>query len=316
MSVMKINEIPDKIRIIVATVTILLGFEIIFRITLPWLSTDICQIKDIPEKFCKLKDTDTNITTIMFIGNSILGEAVDARMIESNMGKDDLRKYEIEKITPDGTNLYDWYFILKNNITDSKAPDIVVIGFAWDDALQDENELNIVRLGGEFCTIKNIKELSEMGVHGFEMYGDFMLSKVSEVFTFRETIRNRIFDNIIPYYRKCTRLINDTQQNKQKNISAAKKEKTAKYNNLKRMIFELSQKKSKIIFVAMPLPQRYSIKPELLEIIQNSGIFIDLREINEIDNTKFVDHMHLGITGQKIFTQELLLKVKEKINSY
>ena len=125
---------------------------------------------------------DTHNVSILFLGNSLIGEAVDHHL-SSELLKELLKKeVTIEKVVPDGSDLPVWYFILKNDfIKHGYRPHFVIIGFAWDNALCDQNKINELYLSEISSCFGDVPMLYHFGLKKVEQIIGFMAGKFSSV---------------------------------------------------------------------------------------------------------------------------------------
>jgi hypothetical protein len=295
------------IIIAVSLMAIISFIEIIFRVFECKLSGDILQIHEIPNTSKSF--ADSKYSKILFVGNSLIGEAVDASLMTSILNNKITKKIKIAKAVPDGSDLPEWYFLIKNNfIKKNCIPDIIIIGFAWNNAFSDKNGVDHVRLAGSYCNISDIAEISDMGMKGSEKYLEFLLSKLSSVYVNKQDIRNRSLDLIIPYYRNFTQLTNRiTSKNTKSNFDEKfdRTENIEKYQNLERLINSLANHSVKLILIAMPVVSEYKIDPLLRSKINKDISFLDFRNLDVIKENMFVDPIHLGEKGRVAFTRAL-----------
>ena len=77
----------------------------------------------------------------------------------------------------------------------------------------------------------------------------------------------------------------------------------------------LEANKTTVVIVAMPILENYKVDPELTKIIKQNGmLLLDCRQVPGITTNLFVDSMHLGKAGSKIFSHYLAdrLSVEQK----
>lgn len=270
-----------------------LCFELFIRIAAPMLSDNVSHIYKIPDIAVDLSKKNN---AVLFLGNSLIGNALNLDEFDKQMNM----KVSSYKVVPDGTSLWDWYCIVKNNfINNDRLPKVVVVGYAWRQAPPVST-----RLGGFFCSTKDLPELISFGMWGGADVIEFLFSKASKLYVMREAIRKRVFDMIIPGYRKYTQIVND-ERNATRSIKQLKKE-PEDYRLLRAYIEMLVANDIKPVIVAMPVMQNYKLDKDLFRVVsKNGGVVLDYRGLDGIDKDMFIDAIHLNERGSKVFTNHL-----------
>lgn len=280
------------------------------------LSGSIEHILSIPEIISQLdsKQVDTNI---IFLGNSLTNNAVDPAVVETQLSSQLNSSIQISKITPDGTALSDWYCIYENQIQSlSSSPDYLVIGFAWAQ-LSDQYSINPTRLGGFFCTINDMKHLSETGLTKHQQAFRFLAGAASHVYVNREAIRNRILDMLIPDYQIITQKLNQADNSRQSDTT--KNETHYTYNVFERLIRSIEARGTRVILISMPVIEDYTLDKEIYAMVDKLNItLLDMRNIENIRSDMFKDSIHLNQLGQRVFSESIIKhisKIKYKSSS-
>jgi Na+-translocating ferredoxin:NAD+ oxidoreductase RnfA subunit len=273
--------------------------ELIFRTASPLISGNIKQIYEIPSIATELAKKNN---AILFLGNSLLGNALDLTEFDKQANLN-MSSY---KVVPDGTSLWDWSCIIKNNfINKEQLPKVVVIGYAWEQVKPVPS-----RLGGFFCSIRDLPNLTSLGMNSSSDVLDFLFSKVFRLYAMRETLRKRILDILIPDYRVQTQNIN-TERNQNKPLKY-KKNIPENYQLLNAYLKMLVTNNIKPVIVAMPVMQHYELDKEFFKAVtHNGGIVLDYRELDGIENSMFRDPIHLNEQGNKVFTYHLAADLKD-----
>ena len=167
MTKMKLNARMTDITIIIVCLALL---ELVFRAVAPLVSGNVKQISEIPEIAADLAQKKP---AILFLGNSLMGNALDLKAFDQQANLN----MAYFKVIPDGTSLWDWSCIIKNSFIDEKRlPDVVVIGYAWAQVGPVST-----RLGGFFCSVKDLPELINLGMSDSSDVLEFLVSKVSKL---------------------------------------------------------------------------------------------------------------------------------------
>jgi hypothetical protein len=297
------------IFILLGTLCVMAALEIIFRANQSRVSGDLKHLQDIPEISKRIGEAKG--TAILFMGNSLIGEAIDKETIKAGLLCDTTKPMVIEKVVPDGTQLPDWYFIFKNRLAGAgRSPDVIIIGFAWKNALQDGGEVS-TRIINFACRFNDIADLSRFGIRGPERTSEFFLSKLSSVFANHSIIRNRVLDIMVPYYREGTQFVNTASKS---HVQTPKTEPQPAYSMLSRLFQMIAFHNIKSVFLAMPVVEPYTINPALIELISKNGVFLDCRDVPGLEKNMFVDPIHLGKAGQALFSRYLAERLRNIIS--
>jgi hypothetical protein len=296
----KVVSTKEEKHVIFLVISILIFLEVAIRLTEERLSGNIAHISAIPSLINQISETQGH-SNLIFLGNSLTNNAVNAEHLES------LEKINNEisvyKITPDGTAIADWYCIYNQNFPASgKDSSLVVIGFAWGQ-LSDQFPINPTRLGGFFCGIKDAPALESTGLTGHQQFLRFLAGSASHVYANREAIRNRVLDMVVPYYKELTQELNHPLQTP---VSPDKKQNSASYTSLINLAEAILKSNRHLVVMAMPVMEDYKIDPELLATLRALEVpLLDLRYIDKIDKSNFLDPIHLNSEGSKIFSEVL-----------
>lgn len=287
-------------RVILCVLVALLGAEFALRALEPRLSGNLRHIHDIPAIMAKI---ETAGKSLLFLGNSLTNNAVDPQAFQ-HLSSNYRAGGAVEKITPDGTALSDWYCIYQNHIaTHAAPPEAIVLGFAWAQ-LSDQYPIDPVRLGGLFCRAADIQSLSSTGLSHHVNVLAFLAGAYSHVYLNREAIRNRVLDMLIPHYRDLTQSLNRIPDAEGADSGSTRPAYT--YETLVRFIQDMAQRGTRLILVAMPVQDGYEIDPALIDVSELHGIqFLDMRHTPGIERTMFADPIHLNEEGRERFTAVL-----------
>ena len=300
-------------RLFISIVCVLIVLEIGVRVMSAELSSNIKHISDIPgiasDMSSSAKDIDE---TILVMGNSLIGNAVNIKQLNKNMSQGDSEVVAAYKVVPDATALWDWYCITKNNFTDSQgSPDTVVIGFAWGQ-LDDREEAHPSRLAAYFCAVHDVVDLYQLGMSHSSDILEYLVASISRLYALREVIHKRILDRLIYKYRSNARYTNAVARVGSQPVASD----TAPRNNyllLVKYLEMLSENNIKPVFVAMPVIQDYKLDSKIIDLIEsNGGVFYDLRYMHGITRDMYIDPIHLGVDGSELFTMGLADKISRQ----
>jgi hypothetical protein len=286
--------------VIVGVVVVLLLCEVLVRRVSDRLSIDIAHIHELPAIAKRLRDSKP--VRVLFLGNSLTRAGVDLEIIRQTVQPSMSNGLTAESIHPDDTTIGDWYYVYRSVLVDRQvAPELVVVGYVLRQ-LEDSSQLHMGRLGGYFAGWSGLHEAFRSDV--FEV-GDriqYLLASVSSVFANQERIRERLLGFIVPYYGSSAQFFNRglRRLNDQRD-----KKHTPSYTRLKRFIRLVRTNGTKLVFVAMPLPESYPIPDLLRESIEaEGGLLLDMRKAG-LSVDAFPDRYHLSSSGAKSYSSAL-----------
>lgn len=177
-------------KVLLTLFIVLLVAETLLRLVESHLSGNVAHIQEIPELSAQYDQYSE--PGILFLGNSLSNNAIDAPLFRSEMDEQGVVFSVIEKIVPDATTIWSWSCILRNRIFElDNKPNTVFIGFAWNQ-LSDQSRLLPTRLGGFFCTNTDLMHLAQQARVSSAEIGEFLTASTFRMFTHREIIRNRV----------------------------------------------------------------------------------------------------------------------------
>lgn len=294
------------VKILLIIVVCIALIELGLRVFEESLSGDIEHIRSIPELANELNAPDT--TTILFLGNSLFNNGINLSVFKSTFSENEIPNYKFLKINPDGTALWDWYYLFKHSLIEqNNIPDILILGFKKGHFM-DQVQVSPSNLANYFASITDLPEIISYNKFGIEQQSEFLLASVSYTFAHREAISKRMLDILIPFYRENAQRINDIGLKRA--LSRGGGNQNITFNLFKSFLTMLKENNIKAIFVAMPVKNKYKIETELPEIINSSGMhLLDLTEVPNLTDDMFLDIVHLDERGSNIFSQSLVDKI-------
>jgi hypothetical protein len=294
-----------KAMLVVALVALIIGGDVVLRSIDQRLSGNLAHIQEIPEIIRRIGSDDS---ALLVIGNSLTNNGVASAGVATA-----LPNFQIGKVTPDGSNFWDWNCILKHQIvaSDDVRFRAIVMGYAWH-LLSDQTQPNASRLGGLFCQWSDLLQPSEMGLSHSSDIGEFIAARALRMYALREILRNRFFQRVIPSYEQYTQAANRAAQAGA--ASGDEVEAQYSYAHLAALASQLKAKGARLIVVAMPVQNEYPIDPGLQALAQKGALTIyDYRRVEGIDAASFEDSMHLNKNGQAVLSAQLATKLAADI---
>jgi hypothetical protein len=287
--------------VVSAVIGILMGIEIALVKMESFLSLDILHLKAIPGIAKSLSSSEA--VNILFLGNSLTREGIDGDIMKRKLIAKDRSTVNIGLVYPDDTSILEWFYILKYQFILKKShPDYIIINFGnyqlADRYLDFEK---IQRISSYVQKDDLLSVMTEEKLNIGQSF-DLFLAKFWRTFANRQRIQNRIL-NILPHYRYTAGRINDMFVN---HASTGSEKTNSGFNYLEKFIEMAKNNDIHIIFAAMPLPSKYNIDAEVLDLIKMNGMtFIDARNIPGITEKQYSDGYHLNREGAIIYSDFL-----------
>lgn len=276
------------------------------------LSGNVAAAKTFPRQIAELSQSDGR--RALAIGNSLLGDALDVKVFQSSVSQYELaRPMTAVKLVPDGSSIWDWYCIVDDGIRKaSSAPDMVILGFAWDQ-LADQTRLNITRSFNGLCSFNSMVDIQLLsGQVGANEWLEMITVKLSKLYAQREAIRHRALGAFVPAYQEITQTMNGRAgvagdlETPNRATSGARS-----YNALESMLESLGTSGSRVLLVAMPVTGNYEIDPRLCDLAERTGhLVLDMRKAVPATRRYFRDALHMNREGAQMFSKILASEVR------
>jgi hypothetical protein len=290
-----------EFRVVTGVILLLLVCEALVRLVERRISIDIRHIQELPAIAERLRNA--NPVRTLFLGNSLTRAGVDLKTIRQNVPAANVEDYTLESIYPDDTTIVDWYYVYRTFLVNRQiAPSLVVVGYALDH-LGDHSVLHMGRLGGYFGGWSDLPEAFRNDIPGLGDRIQYLVSIVSRLFANQERIRDRLLDLVVPNYRASAQLLNRATQQVAERQQMRDQQ---TYRRLRRFIQLVQSNGTKLVFVAMPLPNSYPIPEPLRATVDAEGaLLLDLRHIKGLAAGDFPDGYHLSPSGARIYSSAL-----------
>jgi hypothetical protein len=296
------SSFKTEAKVVALVLLVLLGCELVVRTREQYLSLDLKHIGEIPAISQNIA-AGQGLLRVLFIGNSMTRYGVDTGTFEREMQAQGIGPLRVEKVFPDATGLPDWYYAFKHYFVDAgHLPDVLIVSFAARD-LQDDYAVEPTRLARYYSSSRDIPEVFSRDVLDFDGRVEFLLSSISSSFANRTRVRTRVLDALVPDYRETAQQLN-RDMNRGQSVKAASAPHT--YVRLERLIQLASQRGVRVIFVAMPLREAYTLDPLVRKTVEEGGMtFVDCRDVAGLGRESYLDEMHLKPEGAAVYSQFL-----------
>lgn len=306
----------SRIRSFVLGLGLALGLvgtaDVMLRVFEARLSGNMAATKTFPRQIADL--SQFNGMRALAIGNSLLGDALDLKTFQSSVSQYELaRPMTATKLVPDGSSIWDWYCIVDEGIGKaSSAPDMVILGFAWDQ-LADQTRVNITRSFNGLCSFNSMVDIQLFsGQVGANEWLEMITVKFSKLYAQREAIRHRALGAFVPAYQEITQTMNRRAgvagdlETPNRAPSGARS-----YKALESMLEVLGTSGSRVLLVAMPVTGDYQIDPGLCDLAKRTGHFVlDMRNAVPATRRYFRDALHMNREGAQLFSEILAAEVR------
>lgn len=307
------SSFRNELRVLAVVLLVLVAGEFVVRVCEKWLSLDVTHIRQIPEISRQM--TESRGTKVLFISNSMLRYGVDPGIFEREMKAHRLGPLSVGRVFPDATALPDWYYAFKHYFVDAnRLPDVLIVCFAAKD-LQDDLPPVPARLAHNYTSASDIPELFSQDLLDFDHRADFILAELSSAYANRMRVRTRVLDDLIPNYRESAQVMNRTQNSIKQSAGEGGDDASSapSYQRLGRLISLAREHNVRVIFIAMPLREEYTLDPQIQRIVESQHMsFFDFRAVDGINQVSFVDEMHMTPGGASVYSEFLARQLAER----
>jgi len=300
LNTLRVRLKSTEAKIVLVLLACLIAADCALRLVDARLSGNIAHIESIPALVSSVATSEER--SMLIVGNSLTNNGVDEKLLTEH-----LSNISLAKVTPDGTGLWDWRCLLEREVVrrHDVHVDVVVIGFAWH-LLSDQTRANASRLGALYCALEDLARPRSIGLRSFGDMGEFVLARVSRIYALRDVLRNRLLPLLIPHYEMYTQQANEARAGRAQQEDAP----VYTYEHFRSFLSGLQQKGTRLILVAMPVQADYELDPELLELVASGAIgLIDLRDLEGLDPSMYLDAMHLNARGQQLLSEQLAVQL-------
>jgi hypothetical protein len=295
---MNLSISSSKAAVLAVIGTLVCG-EVALRAIEARLSGDLRHIIEIPEIVERFRETRP--PRVLFLGNSLTREGVDRDAFGEELEQTGRYSVSSGLIHPDDTTIVDWYYIYRRFIAERGVrPDILVLGFIGPQ-LNDGQQLHVNRLARYFAGRPLMGEAFRSDVKDFDGRVQYFLSANSTLFASAERLRVRILLAVIPSFRTGSQIVNHA-------IQAGQRRKTngsPAFSQLDRFLRMVTEQGTKVVIVAMPQPQFYPVPDLLIHTVRQRAFYFDLRKVQGVDESEFIDGFHLSPRGAALYSKAL-----------
>lgn len=300
--------IGSEFKVIAVVIVGLLIGELVISRMESRLSIDLHHLKSLEALATNAVGSQADQTelTFLFLGNSMTRYGINADVFREIAGTNAHVPLNITKINPDATKIADWYYLYSNYFHEKgRRPDVLVIGFQGDQ-LADQPTQHLNRLARFYdCDLNDWPDLQRWDLRGVEQSCSFLVSRISSLHGNRDRFDRRVLDLVVPHYRESVKRINQSQLATRSNSSNAEPTHVT-YSRLRRFLDMVHSDGTRLIFVAMPVAQKYDIDESARALIAQYGFpLVDCRHVPNLNGDMIPDGIHLNEEGAVRYTSHL-----------
>lgn len=193
-------------RTLLALLGLLIAVEVAFRLGGDRLSGDVAHMQEMSQIADEVAEASG--LRILFVGNSLLGEGVDPGLLAELLGDSIGHDVHVGVIRPDGSSPLEWSYLLDRYVFEAgRTPDLLVVPFGPGHLFDRRGREAVLRLAAHHVSNRDIPQLLERDLPGFENRAQFFIARLSRAFALRDRLQPRVLDVLIPDYRELAPMI-------------------------------------------------------------------------------------------------------------
>lgn len=277
---------------VVATLVL---FEVGVRVLKDRLSLDAAYIETLPAK-AEALDREPGCR-VLFLGNSLTRVGVEPDRFTAAVSAAGVDGVSAAVVHQSDSRIVEWYRMFDRYYAkEGVVPDAVVLGYAHaqiqDTPLRSEE---IQRLGLYYTSVSDIEDVFEHDLTGFDERAEFLLSKVSVSYAFRDKVARGVGRALIPGYNRALLWLNRKQRQELVRASGGT---ASEYSRLERFIRKAREQGTEVAVVAMPLDgQEVTVEAASAATERAGGTFLDAQGVEVFTDGDFADDVHLSPEG-------------------
>lgn len=294
-----------------------LAVALLALLALEWHARDLASrpiwdrllLRDLPANAKALDEKPG--TSVVMLGNSLTRNGYDFDQLAREMPQYSSSPPNVLNMAMYGSSLVEWQYVFKNNFIETGYPPDIAIVNCSPGAVQDRSRHE---LRCDWLAIETKwSDAPSLLLHDFKdvgLFGDYAVSKASSAFAQRWDLRTNFLSKYIAHYVEGTTWVNDqanlaAMAQERRDVASAEQHQT--YNTLKRFLALAGSHQVRVIVVALPVKDRYTVDPELVRTVEAAGHrFWDLTYLSpELQGGFEPDGWHMNKIGQERFTRAM-----------
>lgn len=308
---------------LVALLGLLVVIEVGFRLGGDRLSGDVAHMDDMSEIARDVAEAPG--LRILFVGNSLLGEGVEPRLLEQLLADSLGQPVRVGVIRPDGSSPLEWSYLLDRYVFEAgRIPDLLVVPFGPGHLFDRPGREAVLRLAAHHVSKRDVPALLSRDLSGFENRAQFFVARFSRAFALRDRLQPRVLDVLIPDYRELAPMIlrADPAPEAGSEASSARAPAVAvaepavsgsrllSLDQIGRIEDRAAEFDLPLLLLAMPQGVPWNLDPRVSAHVEGlqPGLLDFRRELN-LPAERFPDGQHMDPEGRERFTRMLSVRM-------
>lgn len=291
-----ISNFRQEAKVLIIPLALLAGCELLLRLNSTQWSADGPVLQTLGTAQRTLVSHPP--ATVLFLGNSLTRDGVRIDVIEQDQGWRDDGMPNVFAIALADTTIIDWYCLFDRYFYRPRAtPDVLILGYAGRQ-VDDSSAVQPSRLA-LYAGWGQIPELFKFDLPRLGDRAEYLLCMASRCFAYRDRIRNRLLQRIIPAYGETAGEINA-------NLRVKGGEAPRSYERLRRLLRLCRDSDTLPVLMTVATPGSDSVDPALPLLVQQyGGVMLDLHEVQGLTRQDYSDGYHLNGNGAITYSRAL-----------
>lgn len=284
----------DSLRALALAVGLFAGGNALLGKAEPRLSKDLVHVRAMPKVAESVK---ASRGALVFLGNSLTRHGVDGEVVTrgASAACPGVRTFIL---FPDDTTIPEWHAVFERVLVARDAlPELLAIDF-YGGQLADPPQLPVSRMAAHYYSPT---AAWPTGVSRFdsETALEFGVAATLPFYGLRERVASRIL-SVLPGYQKLARAVHASRGAGSEPAPGSE----PSYELLEEIAQKAKAKGTKLVVVAMPTRESYTIEPSLRRELALLGVPLwDMR--SGYQENEFIDAIHLAPTGRQRLSEAL-----------
>jgi len=271
--------------------------ELFMRLVLFEISKDLRRFQLYPSRAAQLHAAPK--LRVAILGNSASEAGIDIAAFQKGLAAQKIA-VSSDIFLADSSQINTWQHIANHLFwVPARAPDVLVVPY-FGTSLSDRNDIEIGRLAQFFTAPREIPTVMR-DLPDTASRLDFAVSSVWATYAARTRLKERVLTLVVPDYQRVT-----TEFHALNSPAVPAAVRPSTYRNLDRLLEAARAHDCRVVLVALPLRDNYSIKPNLPSRVRAAGAtFLDLRQLPGLKPSLYADSVHFTPSGRAFFTPHL-----------
>lgn len=274
--------------------------EVAMRPLEPLLSADLRHIRSF-ESFAQQLESarSEGRPGVVVVGNSLARAGIDRETLVEVLNDQKLPRAKVVYLAPDASGVNEWTAAWRRYLTVAKVrPDLVLL-VTGPQHLLDQPVRSPEKLAAFHARLVDWPEILRDWLGTGNERGRFLLAGISRVFANRDRLRPLLFYQRVPGYAAAVEAIRSGPNRE----TVARFEAGTGTERCRELFQDLVAGSGRVDLLAVPLPEPYSLPPEILRVAAENGVrvFGEAAAVRWSEDA-FPDGYHLGGRAAERFT--------------